>query len=336
MKETENHKAFPLLTPDIILQLAEQQLHCRCQAICRQLNSYINRVYELQTVDGQGLIIKFYRPGRWSRKAIEEADQFTLELQEQEIPVVAPLLLSNGTSLAQYKKIVFSIFPKTGGRFLDEFSEEQWLAIGRLLGRMHQAGSSQAADHRETLHPQKTTAAQVDFLTGSDFMPPHLRDSFRHICSELITLITPLFANKETIRLHGDCHFANLIHRPGQGFFLIDFDDMINGPPIQDVWMLFPSYHQESLPEIELFLEGYQTFRPFDRSSLCLIEPLRAMRYIHYAAWCAHQSVDTGFIRQNPDWGSELYWQEEINDLAKQVERIQRKPDRATNNPMYK
>jgi len=328
-------KAFPLLTPDIILTLAEQQLTCQCQAICRQLNSYINRVYELETVDGQGLIIKFYRPGRWSRQAIEEADQFTLELQEQEIPVVAPLILTNGTSLAQHEEVVFSIFPKMGGRFLDEFSDEQWLAIGRLLGRMHQTGASQTAAHRETLHPLKTTAAQVAFLTGSDFMPHHLRESFQKICTDLIELITPLFANMETIRLHGDCHFANLIHRPDQGFFLIDFDDMINGPPIQDVWMLFPSYHQESLPEIELFLEGYQTFRPFDRTSLQLIEPLRAMRYIHYAAWCAHQSIDPGFIRQNPDWGKELYWQEEINDLVKQVQRIQQAPDKATNNPMY-
>ena len=332
----EHAKAFPLLTPDIILTLAEQQLDCRCQAICRQLNSYINRVFELETEDGNGLIIKFYRPGRWSTKAIEEADQFTLELQQQEIPVVAPLLLKNDTPQAQHEDITFSIFPKMGGRFLDEFSDDQWLAIGRLLGRMHQVGAGQSADNRATLHPLQTTKAQVQFLTDTHFMPAHLRDPFRKISEELLKLITPLFADTETIRLHGDCHFANLIHRPDQGFFLIDFDDMINGPPIQDVWMLFPSYHQESLPEIELFLEGYQTFRPFDRKSLSLIEPLRAMRYIHYAAWCAHQSVDPGFTRNNPDWGTELYWQEEINDLVQQLERIRQEPTQKSNNPMYR
>jgi len=333
-KNTE--QAFPLLTPETILTLAEQQLDCRCQAICRQLNSYINRVYELETVDGQGLIIKFYRPGRWSRQAIAEADQFTLDLDSQEIPVVAPLLLQNGTPQGIHENVAFSIFPRMGGRFLDEFSDDQWLAIGRLLGRMHQVGSATKATHRQTLHPLKTTAEQVIFLTSGSFMPPHVQKPFENICAQILREISPFFTQTETIRLHGDCHFANLIHRPDQGFFLIDFDDMVNGPPVQDVWMLLPSYHQESLPELELFLEGYQTFRPFDRSSLRLIEPLRAMRYIHYAAWCAHQSVDPGFTRNNPDWGSELYWQEEINDLNKQLVRIQQAPDQETGNPMYR
>jgi len=35
------------------------------------LPSYINRVYEFQTVEGTRLIAKFYRPGRWSREALQ-------------------------------------------------------------------------------------------------------------------------------------------------------------------------------------------------------------------------------------------------------------------------
>jgi Ser/Thr protein kinase RdoA (MazF antagonist) len=332
---TPDSKAFPLLTPDTVINLAEQHLNCRCQAICRQLNSYINRVYELETEDGQGLVIKFYRPDRWSRETIEEADLFIRELQEQEIPVVAPLTLTNGATLADHEKTIFSIFPRMGGRFLDEFSDDQWLEIGRLLGRMHMTGATRQAAHRDKLHPMHTTAAQVKFLTGKNFMPPHLRERFQTTCNELLQLITPMFEDMESIRLHGDCHFANLIHRPDESFFLIDFDDMVNGPPVQDVWMLFPSYRRESLPEIELFLEGYETFRRFDRNSLRLIEPLRAMRYIHYAAWCASQSHDTGFARQNPEWGTELYWQEEINDLVEQLQRIRQEPETTGNNPMY-
>jgi len=327
--------AFPILTPDTVITLAEQHLGCRCQAICRQLNSYINRVYELEAEDGRGLVIKFYRPDRWSRKTILEADRFVRELQHEEIPVVAPLILKNGASLAAHEQTVFSIFPRMGGRFLDEFSDEQWLEIGRLLGRMHRVGATGPAENRDTLHPMHTTADQVDFLTNGDFMPPHLQKRFSAICRELIQLVGPMFEGMESIRLHGDCHFANLIHRPDESFFLIDFDDMVNGPPVQDVWMLFPSYRRESLPEIELFLEGYETFRSFDRKSLRLIEPLRAMRYIHYAAWCAKQSHDLGFANQNPDWGNELYWQEEINDLAEQLQRIRQEPTSAGNNPMY-
>lgn len=334
---SDNHgkAAFPVLTPDTIITLAEQQLNCHCQAICRQLNSYINRVFELENEDGQGLVIKFYRPDRWNRKAIDEADRFILELQEQEIPVVAPLPLKNGGSLATYQNVLFSIFPRMGGRFLDEYSDEQWLEIGRLLGRMHSVGAARRAGNRNTLHPLHTTDEQVKFLTRAHFMPPHQQRHFTAICNELIELITPMFEGLETIRLHGDCHFANLIYQPDVSFFLIDFDDMVNGPPIQDVWMLFPSYRRDSLLEIELFLEGYETFRNFDRRSLHLIEPLRAMRYIHYAAWCAQQSLDPGFEAQNPEWGKELYWQEEINDLVEQLERIRQEPTSVGNNPMF-
>jgi Ser/Thr protein kinase RdoA (MazF antagonist) len=196
-------------------------------------------------------------------------------------------------------------------------------------------GAAAEAPHRNILHPGRTTRDQVHFLTSGDFMAPHLRERFRGVCEELITLVTPLFEGTETIRIHGDCHFANLIHRPDESFFLIDFDDMVTGPPVQDVWMLFPSYRRESGVEIELFLEGYETFRPFARTSLRLIEPLRAMRYIHYAAWCAQQSRDPGFTDKNPEWGAEMYWQEEINDLVEQLERIRQEPTGSGNNPMY-
>ncbi|MCK5479827.1 MAG: serine/threonine protein kinase, partial [Gammaproteobacteria bacterium] len=74
--------------------------------------------------------------------------------------------------------------------------------------------------------------------------------------------------------------------------------------------------------EIDIFLEGYETFRNFDRRTLRLIEPLRAMRYIHYTAWCAHQVVEDGETRVVEDFGSRAYWQAEINDLADQLERI--------------
>ncbi len=51
------------------------------------------------------------------------------------------------------------------------------------------------------------------------------------------------------------------------GIFLIDFDDMMNGPPVQDVWMLLPGRMQEASAELEQLLAGYETFRPFDRGT---------------------------------------------------------------------
>ena len=133
------------------------------------------------------------------------------------------------------------------------------------------------------------------------------------------------------IRIHGDCHFANLIYRPEESFYIIDFDDMAVGPPVQDFWMLLPGYMGETLAEVDIFLEGYETFRSFNRGSLRLIEPLRAMRYIHYTAWCAHQVAEDGISHVAPDFGSHHYWQREITDLAEQLERIRTMPQQMGN-----
>ncbi|MFC1524625.1 phosphotransferase, partial [Thermodesulfobacteriota bacterium] len=115
---------------------------------------------------------------------------------------------------------------------------------------------------------------------------------------------------------------SNLIYRPEESFFLIDFDDMAVAPPIQDFWMLLPGFLEDSRPEIEMFLEGYETFRSFDRQTLQLMEPLRAMRFIHYISWCAHQVAEDGLSRVSTDFGSHPYWSQEIRDLLEQLERI--------------
>jgi Ser/Thr protein kinase RdoA (MazF antagonist) len=149
-----------------------------------------------------------------------------------------------------------------------------------------------------------------------------VKGGLKQAVESIITEIEPLFVGARPIRIHGDCHFANIIHRPGESFFLIDFDDMVMGPPVQDIWMLLPGTLEEAFAEMDMLLEGYETFRPFDRRSFRLIEPLRAMRFVHYMAWCAHQVAADGMTRVLDDFGSQSYWQKEIADLHDQLERI--------------
>lgn len=302
--------------------MVEKALGVKCTNLCRPLNSYINRVFELAAADGTGLIAKFYRPGRWSQVALQDEHDFLQDLLLAEIPVVGPCPLLDGTTLATSGAMNFAVFPKKGGRSFDEFSEDQWLQLGRLLGRTHAVGSSRLPKERTVMAPDRSTRQQLEYLLLNNFIPLDLREPWRTITDTIINEITPLFAGVEMIRIHGDCHFANLLNRLDDAFFLIDFDDMAIGPPVQDLWMLLPGYQGESLPEIEFFLEGYETFRQFDRRTLRLIEPLRAMRYIHYICWCAHQVMDDGVSPLSPDFGSHDYWQREINDLNEQHQRI--------------
>ncbi len=317
---------FAALTPDRVLSLVEESLGRRCTNLCRAMNSYINRVFELEDEEGHGLIAKFYRPGRWSRQGVQDEHDFLRDLARQEVPVVPPLPLENGSTLGEGDGLLFAVFPKKGGRLVDEYSDEQWLALGHLLGRTHMVGAGRRPGDRPQMVPWETTRTQVDYLLSGDFIPPDLRVDFRTLAERLMDEIAPLFENMELIRIHGDCHSANLIHRPDESFYLIDLDDMVVGPPVQDIWMLLPAGPEEAVVELDILLEGYETFRPFDRRSLRLIEPLRAMRFIHYTAWCARQVADDGRSVIMPDFGSRDYWQGEINDLADQMERIRTMP----------
>ncbi len=333
--KNSNHPcAFPQLDPETILNLVESVLGLSCNNLCRQLNSYINRVYELETVDGKGLVVKFYRPGRWSKAALQDEHDFLLELNVQEIPVVPPLTLQNHETLGEYNNLYFCVFPRCGGRSYDEFDEDQWLEIGRLLGRCHAVGAVHPAKDRITMTPDHSTKDQIIFILESDVIPQqHLATSFSDLCQELLSEIAPLFEEIPLGRIHGDCHFSNIIYRPDESFFLIDFDDMVMGTPIQDLWMLLPGTPQESLLEIDFFLEGYETFHHFNRRSLNLIEPLRAMRFLHYIAWLTHQYVADGAAPIVPGFGSAEYWKTEIADLQDQLKRI-RKTDKALGNMM--
>lgn len=321
-KQTTHQNVFNALDPETVITLAENATGIRCSNLCRPLASYINRVFELEQEDKTGLVIKFYRPDRWSLDALQDEHDFLTELNEQEIPVIAPLKLQNGQTLGSHNNVPFAVFPKCGGRSYDEYTDDQWLELGRLIGRTHAIGAGQEPRDRIIMHPAKSTRDQVSYILSTKSIPTDLAKAYQTITDRLIEEITPMFDNSEMIRIHGDCHFANLIYRPGESFYIIDFDDMAVGPPVQDFWMLLPDYTENSAVEIDIFLEGYETFRDFDRRTLRLIEPLRGMRFIHYTAWCAHQVEEDGISHAIPEFGSREYWQQEIHDLEDQLERI--------------
>ncbi len=307
---------------ETIISLAERELGIGLTGLCRGYRSYINRVYELASAGGAGFVIKFYRPGRWNKEALLDEHAFLSDLKEAEIPVIAPLPLTSGSTLGKNDDSYFAIYPKMGGRNCDEFTTDQWLELGRLIGRIHAGGAKKEANNRIVLTPDKATKEHVDFILNGNFVSPEHINNFTDITSSLLDTITPLFKNIPLIRIHGDAYSANIIHRPEESLYMIDFDDMAMGPAIHDIWMFLPGYMKDSKKEMALFIEGYETFRDFNRKDIALIEPLRAMRYIHFAAWCAHQAEDGGAASLVPGWGSPEYWQIEINDIESQLNQI--------------
>ena len=211
-------------------------------------------------------------------------------------------------------------FPKRGGRNFDAEGDEEWLRLGRLLGRLHLVAREGSSLERIRLDPSITTRSQIDELLG--LVHPDVRQEYEGLARGAVEQITPLFTGVSTLRLHGDCHRGNILDRQGEGLLLIDFDDMAVGPAVQDLWLLLPGRRNECRREIALLLEGYTEFSVFPWESLDLIEPLRFMRMVHFSAWCARQRYDEGFLRHFPDWGSRSYWVKELEDLREQTRYI--------------
>jgi len=319
-------KFFFELTPDRVLDAVESA-GLKCTGRCQALNSFENRVYDVELENPTSRrVIKFYRPGRWSREQILEEHEFLQDLMAAEIPAIAPLPFEDGTTLRATSQsgIWFAIFPKVGGRSPDEFSDEQLLRVGRLLGRVHNVGASKAAKHRIQLTPQTYGRANLDYLLDK-WVPADFRRRYQGAVQSIIQLSEPWFANTPMAmqRVHGDCHPGNLLANGEGQFFFLDFDDMVVGPPAQDIWLLVPGRDRESLAQREVLLEGYREMRALDHGALRLIEPLRALRFIHYTAWIARRWEDPAFPQAFPEFNSHAYWADETADLEEQLRVIQ-------------
>lgn len=314
--------SFDDLTPDRILDAVESGMDCQLTGLTSPLPSYINRVYELQTIDGDRLIVKFYRPGRWKRAALQDEHDFVLDCAADEIPVVAPLELAGGGTIGDYEGILFSVFPKKSGREMELHTEEGWRRLGSLVGRIHLTGSRCDAANRLEIHPETTTLPEIRMLMHGGFMSVHHARRFKDVTSRIVEIAEKEFEGIETQRIHGDCHRGNILDRPGEGLMVIDFDDMAMGPTVQDIWLLLPGHANSARREIALVLEGYERFMEFDDRQLRLIEILRAMRIIYFLAWCSTQIDDFKFKSNFPDWGSDMFWQREISDLEHQYHVI--------------
>lgn len=319
------------LNPDLILN-AIDHLGYKTTGRYLTLNSMENRVYEVEidlpheqikSPSDTFIVTKFYRPGRWTKEQILEEHQFLLELQEQEIPVIAPIKL-NGETLFKVADhdLWFTIFPKKGGRIPDEMNHQQFEIMGRLLARLHNVGASQKSKHRIEITPESFGRNNINYLIENNFIPPHYSNGISKVVEDLCQIMTPLFKGITTHRIHGDCHHGNIILREDHGPYFIDFDDMMVGPAIQDIWLVVPGTDNFAVNDRNILIESYESMRPFDYKSLKLIEPLRALRYIHFAAWMAKRWDDPAFKRAFPHFGSENYWETLRSDLNHQLDKI--------------
>lgn len=316
---------FATLTPDLVLDAVES-IGYLSDARVLALNSYENRVYQVGIEDSQPLIAKFYRPDRWSDAAIREEHAFSHELAEYEVPVVAPLQ-RDGESLFEHAGFRFALFPRRGGRAPEPGNLDQLYRLGQLLGRLHAVGANRPFEHRETLTVAGFGHASLDTLLDGGFVPRSLLPAYESVARDLLKRLDELFARVRytPIRLHGDCHPGNLLHRD-DAFHVVDLDDCRMGPAVQDLWMMLAGDRQERLGQLSELVDGYQEFHDFDPRELPLIEGLRALRVMHHSAWIARRWDDPAFPLAFPWFANERYWGDQILALREQLAALDEEP----------
>ncbi len=327
MIDPKENQAYRDLGPDAILAAVESTGY-RCDGRLLALNSYENRVYQVGIEDEEPLVVKFYRPGRWSDEAILEEHGFTLALAGEEIPVVAPMLDHHGDTLLRHGPFRFAVYPSRGGRPPELDNPGHLEQLGRFLARIHNVGATEAYRHRPRLDISSFGDESYQYLLEHGFLPRELEIAYRTLAEDLLRGVRSCYARAgqlTNLRLHGDCHLGNILWRDA-GPHIVDFDDARTGPAIQDLWMFLSGERSYMTARLADLLEGYTQFRDFDPRELHLNEALRSLRMLHYAAWLARRWEDPAFPRAFPWFNTQRYWEEHILHLREQAANMEEPP----------
>lgn len=320
---SEEYSNFAALDPDRVIDAVES-LGFVSDLRVFPLNSYENRVYQFGLEESDPLVVKFYRPQRWSCEQIREEHLFTQQLSEADIAVIPPWRNSDGESLFEYGGYRFALYPRRGGHAPALDDMDNLFQLGRLFGRLHLVGETQNYQHRPSLTPAAFGDQSREFLLTNDFIPSSLSEAYESLSRDLLSVIKQRFDDCQArpIRSHGDGHVGNILWRNGETW-LVDFDDSRMAPAIQDLWMFLSGSADSRQKALMELVEGYEEFRPFDSRELVLIEALRGLRIMHHAAWLARRWHDPAFPRAFPWFNTERYWGEHILMLREQLALVQ-------------
>ena len=313
---------YDTLTPDQVITCAEG-MGLRCDLRLLVLNSYENRVYQVGIEEADPVIVKFYRPGRWSRAQILEEHQFSQELADAGLSVIAPLVIE-GETLHEVAGFQIAAFPRRGGHAPELDNFDHLLGLGRTLGRMHGVGASRPFSHRISFSLERWLIEPLAFLS-EHWIPGELRAAWDSIGNDLIERSQLLLADYEPadgIRLHGDCHVGNILWRDDTPHF-VDLDDCITGPAIQDLWMFLSGDRPQREQQLSQLIAGYEEFQDFDPREIKWIEALRTARMVFYSAWLARRWEDPAFPAAFPWFGQPRYWADQILALREQLAALE-------------
>jgi Ser/Thr protein kinase RdoA (MazF antagonist) len=200
--------------------------------------------------------------------------------------------------------------------------------MGRFIGRIHAIGRTRRFQHRSRLTIERLGDEPREWLLDGDWIPEHLLDAYESVSSDLLDAVQAHFeaaGDVADIRLHGDCHPGNVLWTDAGPHF-VDLDDCMQGPAIQDLWMLLSGTRHEMGEQLGQLLQGYKQFADFNYGELHMLEAMRSLRIMHYAGWLARRWDDPAFPRAFPWFAEPRYWEQHVLNLREQLSALQEGP----------
>ncbi len=356
-----NHSdVFKSLDNNVILEAVEA---CGFQTTgrCIQLNSMENRVFSVEIEAEErntAVVIKFYRPKRWSADNIISEHLLQQILVEEDIstpklhPIVNQSFIAHGKTaldtrlskrfsdrftprhtLGKIGDFYFCVWDRCAGRVPLELSPKNLTSIGGTLARMHNLFENAFSPNGFERH-----GVTVDFfckngiaaLEKCSHVPSFVSRALFPKLEKLTEGLQWVANSCNFIPVHGDLHRLNLLQtHDGGKFWFVDFDDCLWGPEIHDLWLLASGCdlsdfadEAKSRTPIEILQDGYEEFRVMPTDSDLLIEPLRTLRMIYYPGWIAQRWNDPFFREVFQFFTEPKYWEKLLQDFDEQTEKL--------------
>ncbi|MBB3189336.1 serine/threonine protein kinase [Halomonas cerina] len=291
------------------------------------LNSYENRVFLVHDEERRRWVVKFYRPARWTDAQIQEEHDFLAELAAAGVAVAAPWRDAREVSLHRAEGFRFAVFPQLPGQAPELENPVHLFALGELIGAVHAVGAQRAFAQRRALDLDVMVREATEQVLASGWLDRRQREVYARLTAALHRQLEPhAWTSRQAIRVQGDCHIGNILGRD-EHFALVDFDDAVMAPAVQDVWMLLTAQEAgERQMQLSEVIEGYEQHRDFDRKELVLVEPLRTLRLLRHSAWLVARWEDPAFPVAFPWLADAGYWDGHLRELEQQRQLLERSP----------
>ncbi len=239
---------FDQLHPDILLESVEAHMGVRCTGRIQALNSLENRVLDIELEEPLDPSNPHHNVDRkvLSTRAVERAaDLVGTRVSPRAGPpglnVIAPLVNAEEQTLFTHPKtqLMMATFPKYAGRIPDELDLDQMKQLGRTIARMHLIGERKDEKHRLKLSVEIFGRNNLNYLVENKIIHESFMDFYRQAALAIFDALEPLLLRHKQLRIHGDLHRGNILWGR-TGFTLVDFDDMVVGPAVQDLWLVLP------------------------------------------------------------------------------------------------